>query len=186
MQRIIQLNGIHKSYSLGKTRVPALGPIDIEFERGEFTAIAGPSGSGKTTLLNIIGCLDKPDQGRIIFEGVDITDRSLDSLAGLRGRRLGFIFQSFNLIEVLTAFENVEYPLLMTETPSAARRERVDLWGHGARSSFFTFRDQALTQLLKFCSQTQIVLRFPLDCLHRHRDSRRAFPVSFRDLSHGH
>jgi putative ABC transport system ATP-binding protein len=115
MQPVIIVEHVRKSYHLDKTEVPALKDLDLAIEEGEFTVLAGPSGSGKTTLLNIIGCIDKPDSGRLVLNGEDVTARSLNSLASVRRDRLGYIFQSFNLIPVLTAYENVEYPLLLTK-----------------------------------------------------------------------
>jgi putative ABC transport system ATP-binding protein len=126
MKPVIVVERVSKSYHLDRTEVRALRELDITIAEGEFTALAGPSGSGKTTLLNIIGCIDKPDQGRLILDGVDVTARSLNSLASVRRERLGYIFQSFNLIPVLTAYENVEYPLLLTAMPGAERRKRVE------------------------------------------------------------
>jgi putative ABC transport system ATP-binding protein len=126
MNPLIVLERIRKSYRLGKTEVRALRDLDLVIQPGEFTALSGPSGSGKTTLLNIIGCIDKPDTGRLVLGGEDVTPRSLNSLAGLRRERLGYIFQSFNLIPVLTAYENVEYPLLLTRMAAAERRRRVE------------------------------------------------------------
>lgn len=138
MSTTIQLEHIQRTYRLGKTLVPAVRDATIEFQRGEFTALAGPSGSGKTTLLNIIGCIDKPDGGRLIINGEDVTSRPLYKLAGLRNKYFGYVFQTFNLIEVLTAYENVEYPLLLAGVGRAERRERVSkmleavgLGGHG-------------------------------------------------------
>jgi putative ABC transport system ATP-binding protein len=125
-QTVVQLRGVSRQYRLGKTLIPALRGVSVDFERGEFTAIAGPSGSGKTTLLNIIGCIDKPDSGRITVDGTDVTEQPLHRLAGLRNRHFGFVFQTFNLIPVLTAYENVELPLLLNGTPRAIRRERVE------------------------------------------------------------
>jgi putative ABC transport system ATP-binding protein len=121
----IQLSHIQRSYRLGKTIVPALRDATIDFRLGEFTALAGPSGSGKTTLLNIIGCLDKPDSGHLLINGEDVTRRPLHRLAGLRNRYFGYVFQTFNLIAVLTAYENVEYPLLLAGVGRKERRERV-------------------------------------------------------------
>ena len=121
----IELTGARREYKLGNTTVPALREVDVAFGRGEFTAIAGPSGSGKTTLLNVIGCIDKPDAGRLMVDGEDVTDQPLHKLAGLRNRYFGFVFQSFNLIPVLTAFENVEFPLLIGGVARAERNRRV-------------------------------------------------------------
>jgi len=138
MKPVIEVERVSKSYHLDRTEVRALRDLDIRIEEGEFTALAGPSGSGKTTLLNIIGCIDKPDRGRLVLDGVDVTGHSLNSLARVRRERLGYIFQLFNLIPVLTAFENVEYPLLLTSMPSAERRKRVgsllERVGLGAKS----------------------------------------------------
>jgi putative ABC transport system ATP-binding protein len=121
----IQLDHIQRTYRLGKTLVPAVRDASVEFHRGEFTALAGPSGSGKTTLLNIIGCIDKPDGGRLIINGQDVTRLPLHRLAGLRNKYFGYVFQTFNLIAVLTAYENVEYPLLLAGVGRKERRERV-------------------------------------------------------------
>jgi putative ABC transport system ATP-binding protein len=138
MKPIIIVERVSKSYHLDRTEVRALADLNISIEAGEFTALSGPSGSGKTTLLNIIGCIDKPDRGRLVLEGVDVTERSLNSLARVRRDRLGYIFQSFNLIPVLTAYENVEYPLLLTAMNSSERRKRVmtllDRVGLGTKS----------------------------------------------------
>jgi len=127
MRPVIEVERISKSYRLDRTEVSALRDLDLAIGPGEFTALAGPSGSGKTTLLNIIGCIDKPDSGRLILEGEDVTSRTLNSLASLRRDRLGYIFQLFNLIPVLTAYENVEYPLLLTPMPARERRHRVEV-----------------------------------------------------------
>jgi putative ABC transport system ATP-binding protein len=110
---------------LGKTLVPAVRDASVNFHRGEFTALAGPSGSGKTTLLNIIGCIDKPDAGRLIINGEDVTRVPLHKLAGLRNKYFGYVFQTFNLIAVLTAYENIEYPLLLAGVGRGERRQRV-------------------------------------------------------------
>jgi len=122
----IQLQDIKRTYALGKTQVHAARGVDLTFTRGEFTALAGASGSGKTTLLNIIGCIDKPDAGRVHVAGQDVTDIPLHRLAALRNRYFGYVFQTFNLIPVLDAYENVELPLLLGNLPARQRRERVD------------------------------------------------------------
>ena len=124
-QDAIQLCGIRRTYKLGRTLVPALGDVSVTFRRGEFTAIAGPSGSGKTTILNIVGCIDKADGGQLIIDGRDVTAQPLHKLADLRNQYFGYIFQTFNLIAVLTAYENVEYPLLLAGVNRKERRERV-------------------------------------------------------------
>jgi putative ABC transport system ATP-binding protein len=126
MNSAIQLLDITRTYELGKTQVQAARGVSLEFKRGEFTALAGASGSGKTTLLNIIGCIDKPDSGRLHVDGQDVTDIPLHRLASLRNRYFGYIFQTFNLIPVLNTHENVELPLLLGSTPARQRRERVE------------------------------------------------------------
>ncbi len=125
---VITLKSVSKSYPLGRLRVQALHAIDLTIARGELIALAGPSGSGKTTLLNLIGCIDKPDQGRIVIDDADVTAIPLHRLASLRRDTLGFIFQTFNLIPVLTAYENVEYPLLLQNMPRRDRDLRVRRW----------------------------------------------------------
>jgi putative ABC transport system ATP-binding protein len=103
---------VTKDYELGRTRVAALRGVTLEVERGEFLAVAGPSGSGKSTLLNLMGCLDHPTSGRVMIGEQDVADLGDDALSDLRARQIGFIFQTFNLIPVLSALENVEFPLL--------------------------------------------------------------------------
>lgn len=119
---LVRVEGVTKQYQLGNQTVVALHDITLSFDEGVFLAIAGPSGSGKTTLLNIIGCIDTPTTGKIFIDDADVTGRSADALADLRARTTGFIFQSFNLFPVLTAAENVEYPLL--NLPEISREER--------------------------------------------------------------
>jgi len=125
---LIRLLDVTRTYPLGRVNVRALTGVSLDVDRGDFLALAGPSGSGKTTLLNLIGCIDKPDSGRIVIDGVDVTPVPLHRLASTRLHTLGFIFQTFNLIPVLTAYENVEYPLLLQHVPAAARRKRVMEW----------------------------------------------------------
>ncbi len=125
---VVQLTAVDKSYRLGRVSVHALSGIDLEITRGDFLALAGPSGSGKTTLLNLIGCIDKPDRGRVVIDGVDVTNVPLHRLAATRAEVLGFVFQTFNLIPVLTAWENVEYPLLLRGLPARERNARVGRW----------------------------------------------------------
>jgi putative ABC transport system ATP-binding protein len=125
MSEIIQCKELGKDYQLGSTTIHALQEISCSFSAGEFSAIAGPSGSGKTTLLNLIGCLDKPDRGQLLLEGRDITAEPLNRLTRYRRKKLGFVFQTFNLIPVLSAYENVEYPLLLAGMPARERSERV-------------------------------------------------------------
>lgn len=123
---IVQVENVSKHYRLGDQDVRALTNVSLAIEPGVFLAIAGPSGSGKSTLLNIIGCIDTPTSGRVIIDGHDVSGRAPDQLADLRARTIGFIFQTFNLLPVLSAEENVEYPLLqLPELTKAQRRERV-------------------------------------------------------------
>jgi putative ABC transport system ATP-binding protein len=128
MQRVVRLEGVKKYYRLGKTSVVALRNVDLSINVGDFAVIAGPSGSGKTTLLNLIGCIDKPSEGRIAIDGQDVTQMPLHRLAEIRSTKIGFIFQTFNLIPVLTAFENVEYPLLLSGVPRGSRMRGVREW----------------------------------------------------------
>lgn len=123
---IVWLEHIFKEYALGEQRVQALKDISLSIENGAFLAIAGPSGSGKSTLLNLIGCIDTPSRGKIFIEGQDVSGQTPDELSELRARTIGFIFQTFNLFPVLSAQENVEYPLLQFgELSGTERRRRV-------------------------------------------------------------
>jgi ABC-type lipoprotein export system ATPase subunit len=119
------LRHVSKTYRLDAVDVPALSDVDLEIRPDRFTVISGASGSGKTTLLNMIGCIDRPDRGEIIVSGQPVQALSDDDLSDFRARHLGFIFQNFNLLPVLTAYENVEYPLLMTGVPPAERKKKV-------------------------------------------------------------
>lgn len=123
---LVRLDNVSKFYPLGEQQVQALKDVTLSIEDGVFLAIAGPSGSGKSTLLNLIGCIDTPSRGEIYIDGENVSGRTPDQLADLRGRTIGFIFQTFNLFPVLSAEENIEYPLLQRRDLSAARRrERV-------------------------------------------------------------
>lgn len=122
---LLELQNVKKNYYQGKVAVPALRGIDLVVEKGEFTSIAGPSGSGKTTLLNLIGCLDKPTEGAVRLDGRDLSRLSKAQLADIRRHKLGFIFQSYNLIPVLTAYENVEFSLALLKYEKSDIRERV-------------------------------------------------------------
>lgn len=123
---LISANRITKIYSLGEVRVEAIKDVSFAIEPASFTSFVGPSGSGKTTLLNLIGCLDKPTSGGLHVAGVDVTTMTRRQSAVFRGENLGFIFQDFNLIPVLTVYENVEYPLLMVRNVSPTeRKERI-------------------------------------------------------------
>jgi putative ABC transport system ATP-binding protein len=123
---LIQLENVSKQYRLGKQLVAALSDVTLTIEEGVFLAIAGPSGSGKSTLLNLMGCIDTPTNGRVLIDGRNTSGKTPDELAELRARSIGFIFQTFNLFPVLSAEENVEYPLLQfNELSRDERRERV-------------------------------------------------------------
>ncbi|MCL4797960.1 MAG: ABC transporter ATP-binding protein [Burkholderiales bacterium] len=120
---LVRVENVSKEYLLGEQRVEALKNVTLSIEPGVFMSIAGPSGSGKSTLLNLIGCIDTPTSGRVIIDGEDVSDRTPDQLADLRARTIGFIFQTFNLLPVLSAAENVEYPLL--QFPELSKAERI-------------------------------------------------------------
>ena len=122
---IAKLENIHKVYHIGKIDFPALRGISFSIEEGEFLSIAGPSGSGKTTVLNLLGCLDKPSQGKIFLEEKDITALPTAKLADVRRKNIGFVFQTFNLIPVLTAMENVEFPLILEGRHDTKERHSV-------------------------------------------------------------
>ena len=123
---IVSINSVSKSYQRGNQPVPVLDEITFDIGRGEFLALMGPSGSGKSTLLNLIAGIDTVDNGSIIIDGVDIASLREAELAGWRSAHVGFIFQFYNLIPVLTAFENVELPLLLTSLSRRERREHVE------------------------------------------------------------
>jgi putative ABC transport system ATP-binding protein len=122
----VELREVKKTYRMGQVEVPALRGISVRVAAGEFLAIAGPSGCGKTTLLNIIGGLDRADTGEVLVEGRNLQLLSSGELARLRLRRLGFVFQAYNLLPVLTALENAEFTLLLQGVPAKQRRERVE------------------------------------------------------------
>ncbi len=124
---IVSVVSVTKEYRLGRTIVPALRGITLEVEAGEFVALCGPSGSGKTTLLNIMGCLDRPTAGRVSVMNEEVLALSEARLSDLRNRQIGFVFQTFNLIPVLTASENVEYPLLIQRVERRERQWRVSM-----------------------------------------------------------
>ena len=123
---MIRMKGIRKEYRMGENVVAALDGVDIHIEPHEFVSIIGPSGSGKSTLMNIIGCLDVADEGSYLFDGQEITDYSEDELAVIRNRKIGFVFQQFNLLPKLTARENVELPLIYQGMSAGKRRARSE------------------------------------------------------------
>jgi putative ABC transport system ATP-binding protein len=122
---IARLRGVSKRYTLGRTTVPALRDIDLEIRPARFTVISGPSGSGKSTLLHLLGAIDVPDEGEIEIAGRNLRQLSDDARSEFRAGTIGFVFQSFNLLPVMTALENVEYPLRLTLADARARRERA-------------------------------------------------------------
>ncbi len=122
---IVSLRGLKKSYYRGSIELPVLDGIDLDIPTGAFEALMGPSGSGKTTLLNLIAGLDRPSAGTVQVQGVDLSGMNEGALADWRARTIGFVFQSYNLIPVLTAAGNVELPLLLTKLSSSNRKERV-------------------------------------------------------------
>jgi putative ABC transport system ATP-binding protein len=123
----VAIESVTKIYPLGKTQVQALKGITLAFQSGEFTTIAGPSGCGKSTLLNLIGCMDTPSTGEVCIEGQPISKLSDKALTKLRLEKLGFIFQSFNLIPVLSVFQNIEFPLLLQgKLTTSERAKRID------------------------------------------------------------
>jgi putative ABC transport system ATP-binding protein len=121
---IVEVEGLRKRYALGGALVNALDNVSLAVTEGEFLALSGPSGSGKTTLLNMIGCIDVPDAGHVRIDGQEVSGKSPDDLSDLRARSIGFVFQTFNLLPVLTAAENVEYPLLNLRSLRRAERHR--------------------------------------------------------------
>jgi putative ABC transport system ATP-binding protein len=124
---IVEIKNLFKSYRRGNQILPVLKDINLDIDEGEFLALMGPSGSGKTTLLNLIAGIDKADSGSIIVGGIEITSLSETELAGWRAYNVGFIFQFYNLIPVLTAYGNVELPLLLTSLSKKERREHVEI-----------------------------------------------------------
>jgi putative ABC transport system ATP-binding protein len=122
---VVRLGHVARTYRAGAISVPAVRDISLEIRPRVFSVIVGPSGSGKTTLLNMIGCIDVPDRGEVVIGGEDVLRLSDNALADFRARTIGYVFQSFNLIPVLSAFENVEYPLLLLKIPPRERRRRT-------------------------------------------------------------
>ncbi len=124
MEPLVKIEGLKKTYRQGLVEVPALQGIDLTIRKGDFLAFAGPSGSGKTTLLNLIGGLMSPTAGRVFIEGQDMAGLSPAALSDLRLRRIGFIFQAYNLIPVLTAYENTEFVMMLQKVDETVRREK--------------------------------------------------------------
>ena len=124
MTPVIELEAVAKTYQAGDVEVQAVIGVSLQIRRGEFVALMGASGSGKSSLLNILGCLDRPTSGRYLLDSVDVSEFDFDELASIRNQKLGFVFQSFNLLARTTALENVELPLLYTRGKPAARDSR--------------------------------------------------------------
>ncbi len=115
---------VKKIYKMGEIDLTVIKDLNLEIEHGEFVAIVGPSGSGKSTVLNLLGCLDKPSEGKVMIDNVDVTKLDTTALANFRGENIGFIFQSFNLIPVLSVYENIEYPLIMIQNLDKQERDK--------------------------------------------------------------
>ena len=126
---LIRLRDIRKDYLLGGQTLKVLKGIDLDVDSGDFVAIMGPSGSGKSTLLNIIGCLDRQTSGTYHFEGIDIAGKSDNELAEIRNKKIGFVFQTFNLLPRFSAFKNIEIPMIYSHIPIAERKEKEILEG---------------------------------------------------------
>jgi len=124
-ETVVTLQDVDKTYPLGQAKVRALDGVTLAIGRGKFTVLSGPSGSGKTTLLHLVGCIDRPDSGGVRIDGVDVNALDDNSMSDFRARHIGFIFQHFSLIPVLTAYENVEYPLILANAAPARRKEKV-------------------------------------------------------------
>ncbi|KPK08404.1 MAG: ABC transporter [Anaerolineae bacterium SG8_19] len=122
---VLELQDVRKEYSIGEVITNALNGVSLKIEEGEFTTLVGPSGSGKTTMLQLMGCLDLPDSGRVLINNQDVTQFKKNQRADLRREMIGFIFQFFALVPVLSAYENVELPLLLNNVPQKERKERV-------------------------------------------------------------
>ena len=138
---VIRVEDAHKYYDLGETKVHALRGVSVQIARGEFVAIMGASGSGKSTFMNILGCLDKPTQGSYYLDGTDVSKLSKNELAAIRNRKIGFVFQGFNLLSRTTALENTELPTLYSRLPKEEREKRakasLELVGLGERLDHF-------------------------------------------------
>ena len=141
LQPVIRVEDVHKYYSLGETKVHALRGINLEIAPGEFVAIMGASGSGKSTFMNLLGCLDTPTSGHYFLEGVDVAQLDKKALASIRNRKLGFVFQGFNLLSRTTALENVELPTLYAHMEKEDRLQRarkaLEMVGLGERMEHF-------------------------------------------------
>jgi len=122
---VVDLQEVKKQYMLGETRVDALRGVSLAIDRGDFLAIAGPSGAGKSTILNLIGCIDTPSEGKVLIGGQEVEELNDTELTRIRRNKIGFIFQSFNLVAVLNVYENIEFPLLLQRSLSKRGREQA-------------------------------------------------------------
>lgn len=200
---IVSVQGVTKVYRQGSINVPALRGIDLTLQQGEFAVLAGPSGSGKTTLLNLIGALDDPTEGRLLVDGKDLSRLSKGRLAQIRLRRIGFVFQAYNLLPVLTAYENAEYVLLLQKVPRSEREKRVmdllslvGLKGMEDRrpSELSGGQQQRVAVVRAIAAEPAIVLadeptanldsKTGTDLIHLMRDLNRTRGVSFLFSSH--
>jgi putative ABC transport system ATP-binding protein len=141
METKMELQDVWKIYRMGEFDVPALGGVDLTIKASDFVAITGPSGCGKSTMLNMIGCLDKPTRGKVLLEGRDLSEFSANELARIRGKKIGFIFQTFNLYPTLTALENIQLPMRIHEFPQQdieeTARKLLDTVGLAERGAHF-------------------------------------------------
>ena len=125
MDHLIDMRGVRKAYRTGAVTFEALKGVDFQVKRGEFVAVVGPSGSGKSTLMNLAGCLDVPTGGEYLLENINVNTLTSNQLADIRNRKVGFVFQAFNLLPYATAYENIEVPLLFAKVSNAKRRRRI-------------------------------------------------------------
>jgi len=141
MEIIMEMQDVWKIYRMGEFEVPALAGVDLAIKKSEFVAITGPSGCGKSTMLNMIGCLDMPTRGKVLLEGRNISEFKSDELARIRGKKIGFIFQTFNLYPTLTAIENIQLPMRIHEFPDAevedTSRKLLEMVGLSERGAHF-------------------------------------------------
>jgi putative ABC transport system ATP-binding protein len=143
---VIDIDSLTKTYQSGKTHLKALNSVTLKIHAGDFVAIMGPSGSGKSTLMNIIGCLDRPTSGTVIIDGENISSVSDNELAQIRGRKIGFIFQKFNLIPTMTALKNIELPMVFIGGTKADRERRAaELLGKVGLTNWATHRPSELS-----------------------------------------
>jgi putative ABC transport system ATP-binding protein len=143
---VIDINSLTKIYRTGKTNFKALNSVTLKIQKGDFVALMGPSGSGKSTLMNIVGCLDRPTSGTVIIDGENISTVSDNELAQIRGRKIGFIFQKFNLIPSMTALKNIELPMVFLGGMKADRERRAaELLGKVGLTNWATHRPSELS-----------------------------------------